>query len=56
MTKLLTPVLTTLNQPLRTLFLQGLRPYIKDAQRLIIQARTTHSQRILQVIEGRVCY
>ncbi|KAL6781468.1 hypothetical protein ACKKBG_A11270 [Auxenochlorella protothecoides x Auxenochlorella symbiontica] len=27
---------------------QGLRPYIKDAQRLIIQARTTHSQRILQ--------
>ena len=28
---------------------QGLRPYIKDAQRLLIRARETNSQRIKQV-------
>jgi len=28
---------------------QGLRPYIKDAQKLLIRARETGSRRILQV-------
>lgn len=34
---------------------QGLRPYIKDAQRLLIRARETNSQRIKQVgaVAGR---
>ena len=32
---------------------QGLRPYIKDAQRILIRARETNSQRIKQAREGR---
>ena len=31
---------------------QGLRPYIKDAQRLLIRARETNSHRIKQVGEA----
>ena len=31
---------------------QGLRPYIKDAQRILIRARETHSVRIKQVRRG----
>lgn len=32
---------------------QGLRPYIKDAQQLLIRARETRSRRILQVVQGK---
>lgn len=35
---------------------QGLRPYIKDAQQILIRARETRSQRIMQVGAGaRAC-
>ena len=33
---------------------QGLRPYIRDAQRILVRAREARSQRILQVIPPRM--